>query len=254
MFPILFTIGKIHLYSYGFFIGLGLFVASYFFMKKANSYGYQSSNLENTIFFSFLSGIIGARLLYVLLNFSYFTANPSEIVKFWEGGLVFIGGFLFAFTIGILLLRKYKYPIVDVLDIAAPFIILGHSIGRIGCFSAGCCYGKETNSIFGVVFQNPNCLAPLNIKIHPTQLYESVGNFVIFLILLKILNKRQFKGQVIGAYLLLYSMFRFFVEFFRADDRGAVYIFSVTQGISIVMFFLGVIILYYGYKKRQINS
>ena len=252
MHPILLHIGIFNIYSYGFFIGLGLFVSSYLFLKKARIYGYDVSKLENLMFCLFIFGIIGARALYVILNFNYYSQNPLNIIKVWEGGLVFWGGFIAAFFAAIILLKKYKYSVIDIADILSPFVVLGHAFGRIGCFMAGCCYGKATDCKLGVVFTNEYSLAPLNIKIHPTQLYESVGNFVIFFILLWIFKKRTFRGQVLGSYLVIYPVFRFFLEFFRDDDRGKIWIFSATQMICALIFLIGIIVIYYGKSRAKI--
>jgi phosphatidylglycerol:prolipoprotein diacylglycerol transferase len=251
MHPILFHIGIVSVYSYGFFIGLGLFLASYLFLKKSKNYGYDPSKLENLIFYLFIFGIIGARVLYVILNWNYYSQNLALIVRVWEGGLVFYGGFILAFVAGIILLRKYKYSVIDVSDILAPYVVLGHAFGRIGCFLAGCCYGKETTCPLGVVFTNEYSLAPLNIKIHPTQLYEAIGNILIFFVLLFVFKKRQFRGQVIGIYLMIYPLFRFFLEFFRDDDRGKIWIFSATQMICILIFLIGIIVTYYGKSRKN---
>ncbi len=249
MCPILFKLGFLNFYSYGFFIALALFVPSYFFLKKAKVLKYDSKILENMIFYIFLSGIIGARVLYVLLNFKNFAESPLDVFKIWQGGLVFWGGFVFAFLTGALLIKKYKFDFWNFADLVAPYISLGHFFGRIGCLMAGCCYGKITSSTVSIVFKNPNSLAPTHISLFPTQIFEAILNFLIFFILLKFSNKKKFPGQIIGFYMIFYSVARFFVEFFRGDDRGYFGLLSMTQFISILVFFLGLAFLYFAFKQ-----
>ena len=254
MHPILFHIGIFNIYTYGLCIGAGLLISSYLFLNKAKVYGYDSQKLENLIFFIFAFGIIGARFLYVVLNWTYYSQNLSKIIRVWEGGLVFWGGFIFAFLAAIVLLKKLKYSVIDIADIISPFVVLGHAFGRIGCFMAGCCYGKVTSCPFGVIFRDEHSLAPLNVKIHPTQLYESIGNFIIFFLLYKMLAKRKFQGQIVGSYMIIYSAFRFCLEFFRADDRGNIGIFSATQVICLIIILIGMIVLYYGKTRKNTSS
>src|SRR5690348_3529795 len=171
-----------------------------------------------------VSGLLGARILYVLLNLSYFRDHPWESVKVWEGGLVFYGGFVLAAVVGMIFTRYRGYPLDDVADCVAPSLALGQGIGRWGCFFAGCCYGKPTAMPWGVKFKDPASLAPLGIQLHPVQLYESAGNLLIAALLWIMLKRnKETHGDIFWLYVLLYGILRFAVETLRGDDRGPIY-------------------------------
>ena len=138
-----------------------------------------------------VSGIIGSRGVYVLMNISYYRYEPAEIFKIWQGGLVFSGGIIGAVLAGIWYAKHHKLPLWKLCDMWAPAAAIGQSIGRIGCFMAGCCYGKPTDLNWGVVFTHPKSLAPLNVPLHPTQIYSFLSGLIIFLILLLIYSKKK---------------------------------------------------------------
>jgi phosphatidylglycerol:prolipoprotein diacylglycerol transferase len=191
-----------------------------------------------------ISSLIGAKLLLIVTEFSYYSQNPAEIFSLatLRSGGVYYGGFLVAVIVGISLVHYKKLPIWKMTDIFSPGISLGQSIGRLGCFSAGCCYGRPTTSLLGVTFRNPYSHdavgVPLNIPLHPTQLYEAVTNLAIFWFLWTVLKKKKFQGQVFILYLVLYSTSRFVIEFFRGDpERGFVFneLLSTSQFISLIL-------------------
>jgi phosphatidylglycerol:prolipoprotein diacylglycerol transferase len=169
-----------------------------------------------------MSGLLGARVLYVLLNLSYFRVHPWESMKVWEGGLVFYGGFVLAAVVGMVFTRYRGYPISDVADCLAPGLALGQGIGRWGCLFAGCCYGKPTALPWGITFRDPASLAPLGIKLHPVQLYEFAGDILVAgLLWLLLMRERDSHGDIFWLYVLLYGVLRFGLETLRGDDRGA---------------------------------
>ncbi len=253
MHPILIKVGPVTIHTYGFFVSLGFFIGLLLAVKQAKKEGISHNKIIDLGFYILLSAILGSRLFFIILNSSHYIKNPLEIFKIWEGGLVFYGGVLLAIPIVILYIKKNSLGIWSTADLFAPSIAIGHALGRLGCFSAGCCYGKTAESLpWGVVFTDPNCLAPTNIPLHPTQLYESGGEFINFLILLILRKHKSFNGQLFMTYLLLYSVLRFTVEFFRGDvERGFISgNLSISQGISILMFsiaIIGMLVL----KKRK---
>jgi len=169
-----------------------------------------------------LSGIIGARLFYVVLNLRYFIDNPLQILAFWRGGLVFYGGFIVASITGVVFARRRGVSVARAADCLAPCIAIGQGIGRWGCFFAGCCYGKATSVPWGVTYHDPLSLAPLGVKMHPVQLYESFADLLIGLLLwLYMARGRHDDGQNFWIYVLLYGAVRFAMELLRGDDRGA---------------------------------
>jgi len=253
MHPVLIRIGPLTIHTYGFLIATGFLVALYLAVRQAKKEGISSDRILDLGFYILLAAIIGARLLFVLINAAHYLSNPLDIFKIWEGGLVFYGGVLFAVPVAIWYVKKHNMGIWSTADIFAPSIAIGHVFGRLGCFAAGCCFGKTAEMLpWGVIFSDPECLAPRNIPLHPTQLYESGGEFLNFLILISLRKHKSFNGQLFMTYLLIYSVLRFVVEFFRGDvARGFLlpYI-SVSQGISILMFLvavIGMVVL----KRRQ---
>ncbi len=254
MYPILFKIGPITLFTYGFMIAVAFVIAIIFVFREAHREGINTEKFADLGFFIIISGIIGSRILYILINWPEYLKHPLSIFKVWEGGLVFYGGILGAMITSVFLLKRYKLPFWEMMDIFAPAVVLAQAIGRIGCFMAGCCYGISTNIPWAVKFNNYNTLAPRNIFIHPTQLYHSFANIIIFLILIYILRKRRhFKGQIFSLYICLYSVGRLLVEFFRGDSWKYFFGFmNLTQGISIIIFLCGLYI--YFWRKTTLHA
>jgi len=195
-----------------------------------------------------LAAIVGAKVLLIVNDFSYYMAHPKEIVSLsmMQAGGVFYGGLIAAIVTAVYYIRKHHMPVLRTCDTFAPGIALGHAIGRIGCFSAGCCYGKPTHHFWGITFTNPlaNLVSgtPLNVPLEPTQLFESAVEFVNFVILLWLLKRKKFEGEVIGTYLALYGIARFFLEFIRDDpERGSMFGGAITgtQFISICLVIAG---------------
>jgi phosphatidylglycerol:prolipoprotein diacylglycerol transferase len=244
MHPILFRLGPLTLHTYGFLVAAGFLIGIAFAVRQAKKEGIPSDKIIDLGFYIILAAIIGSRLLFILVNAGHYIANPLDIFKIWEGGLVFYGGILLAVPTAIWYVKKNRLGLWNTADIFAPSIAIGHAFGRLGCFAAGCCYGKAAASLpWGVIFTDPNCLAPTNVALHPTQLYESAGEFINFLLLISLRRYKTFNGQLFMSYLILYSVLRFTVEFFRGDvERGFIFLnLSVSQGISGAIFLTGVI-------------
>ncbi|OVE77059.1 hypothetical protein BVX98_03730, partial [bacterium F11] len=149
-----------------------------------------------------------------------FLEDPLSFFRIWEGGLVFYGGFLAGFLLLLLYSRFREISWLTLGDAFAAPLFLAQSLGRIGCFAAGCCYGKPTESFVGVTFTKTESLAPLHVALHPTQLYSSLGNFLLFLGVLYLGHKRPPRGVLFASYLLGYGVFRLLIEFVRDDFRG----------------------------------
>ncbi len=251
MHPVLFKIGNITLYTYGSFVALGFFTAvmvSRIFAKKNNI---DPQKMTDLIFTIMVSALIGARLLYVIINFEFYKNDLIAIFKLWDGGLVFYGGFIVGVMGSYLFIKINKLPLWKAADVIAPSIALGHAVGRIGCFFSGCCYGKECSYPWAVKFSDPLSLAPLGVFLHPTQIYMVVSNSLIFLILLLIYRVKKFHGMVFFCYLLIYSVFRSYIETYRGDFRGDFFKFpiSVSQGISLITGLISIYMLFYLYKR-----
>ena len=253
MHPILIRIGPLTIHTYGFLIAAGFLIALYLAVRQAKKEGIPSDRIIDLGFYILLAAIVGSRLLFILINGGYYLDNPMAVFKIWEGGLVFYGGVLLAVPTAIWYVKKNNLDLWTTADIFAPSIAIGHAFGRLGCFFAGCCFGKTAETLpWGIIFTDPECLAPLNTRLHPVQLYESAGELVNFLILITLAKQKSFKGRVFMTYLLLYSILRFIVELFRGDTARGFLLshISVSQGISILMFvaaIAGMIIL----KQRK---
>lgn len=253
MYPILFRLGGLTIYGYGFFLGLGFVVGVVLAALRAQKAGVAFERIVDLFFYSVLSAVLGSRILFVLINFDLYREEPIRILKIWEGGLVFYGGLLLAAGVSIWYLRHHRMPIWKLADLFSPPIALGLVFGRIGCFFAGCCYGKETTLPWGMVFKNPDSLARLNVPLHPAQLYDAANGLAIFLFLSWKERRKAFDGQIFWLFLFLYSVTRFFVEMVRGDPRGFLFqdLLSTSQGIGISLALLSLFVLSYLKKEER---
>lgn len=249
MCPILFHVGRFPIYAYGFFIVMGVAIATLLASLKIRKSNIKISFEKgmDLFFYTVLSAFLGARILYVLINVEAFREQPLKIFKIWEGGLVFYGGLVPAAVVAFWVMKRRRYPVWKLADLISPLIALGLSFGRMGCFLAGCCYGKETSLPWAVVFKNPDSLARLNIPLHPTQLYDAVNGLVLFFFLTWVEKRKTFDGQIFWLFLLLYSMTRFFIEIFRGDPRGFLFadLLSTSQAIGILLAIFSLFMLFY---------
>jgi phosphatidylglycerol:prolipoprotein diacylglycerol transferase len=254
MYPILFQLGNFRVYSYGFFVGMGFVVAAVLAVLKVRKSDINLSleTVADLFFYTVLSAFLGARILFILINFNVYRQHPLQMFKMWEGGLVFYGGLIPAAIVAFGYMRWRRLPAWKLADLISPLIALGLSFGRIGCFFAGCCYGKETSLPWAVVFRNPDSLARLNVPLHPTQLYDAGNGLAIFFFLNWMEKRKSFDGQIFWLFLFLYSMTRFFIEIFRGDPRGFLFgdLLSTSQGIGILLAIPSVFMLFY-IKKRH---
>ncbi|MGH9670615.1 MAG: prolipoprotein diacylglyceryl transferase, partial [Terriglobales bacterium] len=195
-----------------------------------------------------LSGIVGAKILFILQDWSYYAANPRKIFSLatLQTGGIFYGGLVAAIGVSLWYMRRHRFPLLKTFDVFAPGVALGHAIGRLGCFAAGCCYGKPTDLPWGVTFTSELAHrltgTTLGVPLHPTQIYESLVELTNFAVLMWLFRRRTFDGQVIGAYLFLYGFARYFMEFLRDDPgRGTVFggAMSVSQFVSILLVVVG---------------
>ncbi len=255
MYPILLHFGNLHIYAYGFFIVMGFIAAvvlAALKIRKSNS-GMSFENIVDLFFYTVLSAIIGARILFVLIHFDLYRQHPVQIFKIWEGGLVFYGGLILAVMVAFWYMRWHRLPIWKLADLISPLIALGLSFGRIGCFFAGCCYGKETSLPWAVVFKNPDSLARLNVPLHPTQLYDAANGLAIFFFLTWMEKRKSFDGQIFWLFLFLYAITRFFIEIFRGDPRGFLFgdLLSTSQAIGILLAIFSLFMLFYRRKRDR---
>lgn len=234
MCPILFKFGFFQIYSYGLMVALAFWVSVFLLSRRGYVLGLGRDFFWNLSFWALSGGILGGRLMYVLLNLDFFLHDPLEIFKLWHGGLVWYGGFIAGLLSAVLYLKRNKAPILKTLDLAAPFIALAQAIGRIGCFFNGCCYGKAVS--WGIYFPE------YDDRLVPVQLISSFDLLVIFIILRFLEERPHRPGSVVVYYLLFSSLERFLVEFLRNDSARNFSGITIFQLISIVIFISALIL------------
>lgn len=237
----LFSIGPLTVHSYGLMIALGILVCVFMGMYRARKYGYKDEAVLDIAILGILSGFVGAKLLYVLVEFDSFLKNPMDVLG--SEGFVVYGGIIVGALVGILYCRIKKLPCWEYFDLLAPSIAVAQGFGRIGCFLAGCCYGRPTDTFWGVTFPEGS-FAPAGVPLIPTQLISSAGDFIITGILLVYSKHNKKAGNVGILYMLLYGIGRFLVECLRSDDRGTVGLLSTSQFISIGIILLAIILFF----------
>jgi len=230
MYPVIFKFGFITIYSYGLMLVLGFLLSLFLARRALLRQGIEPYVLSNLYFLLLILGVIGARLLYVILHFSLFRNRLFDIFLLNRGGLSWFGGLFLAFIGGIYYLRKKRLRVIETLDFLAPYVALAQAVGRIGCLLNGCCFGYPSE--FGLYFPVHNA------RLIPTQLYSSIILLLIFLSLRFFQERRHKAGSILSLYFLLYSTKRFFIEFFRAEERIFFLGLSIFQWISAAVFVL----------------
>ncbi len=236
MHPILMKIGPLTVYSYGAFVALGFAAAAFLIYRRAAVFGIDKDNILDLLIIMLVSGVVGARLLYVLLNLGYYLSNPYELIVLSKGGLVWYGAFFAAIASSIVYINAKKMGFWNTMDLIAPYAALAQGFGRIGCFFNGCCYGSD-----GI----------------PVQLYSSLLLVIIFLILRYWQDRRAFKGEIAAGYCILYSLKRFGIEFFRADNPRIFLGLTMSQIISLVVIIAALLIFIkkaHGWKEKDTAS
>ncbi len=248
LYPRLFTFGHITIPTYGALVACAVVAALLLAMALARRTGLDPDRIWTLGLLAILSAIVGSKLLLVFDNWSSFVASPRMLLSLptLQSGGVFLGGVLLAFVICIPYALRVKLPLLRTMDVIAPALALGQGIGRIGCLAAGCCYGRPTGSAWGLVFTSRFASrttgVPLGIPLYPTQIFESIASLLICAALLFLLARRHQDGEVMAAWLFVYGMARFFIEFYRGDaGRGSVFhgVFTVTQLLAMLMVVLG---------------
>ncbi len=272
MYPILYQFSETFaIKSYGVAIALAFLIAILLATWRAKKEGLKANDFLDIGFIIVIGAIVGSRLFYVLFNLKDYIENPVAIFQIWHGGLVFYGGLAMA-ALGAMLYMKYrKIPIMYATDMIAPSVTLGYTITRIGCFLNGCCYGHETNWFTGVHGWKEGTGAAMHtaslfftklfsgeavpevIKLHPTQLYAAGINLIFFVVLFLLWSKRKFDGMIFWLYIMMYSVYRLGIEFFRADNEPFVLGLTIAQIMSIVLLICAVVAFIVGYKSSPLH-
>ncbi|MBI2336404.1 MAG: prolipoprotein diacylglyceryl transferase [Deltaproteobacteria bacterium] len=262
MHPILFKLGAFQIHTYGVMAAIGFLAALLWVRYDSKKSGLPVATMTDFAFAMIFSGVIGTRVFYVLQNWELFRDNPIDVFKIWQGGLVWYGGLLVAGPIAVYYLRKKHLSFWKVGDIMAPALSVGHAFGRLGCFAAGCCFGKpaQPQAWYAVIFHPiEETLAPTGVPLYPTQLMESAAEFALFLFLIGVVRRyKAFDGMVFLSYLILYSIVRSLIEILRGDiERKFVFenlfgqVLSTSQFISGILFVLAFVLMALLYQARK---
>jgi phosphatidylglycerol:prolipoprotein diacylglycerol transferase len=242
MYPKVLDLGPITIHTYGLLLAIAFIAGIWITSRNARKAGINPDAIWNLGLIVIFSALVGSKLLLLFSDYGYYSQHLREIFSLstLRSTGVYYGGLLLALGFAAWYTATKKLPAWTLADLAAPGIALGQAIGRLGCLSAGCCYGKPTSMPWGITFTDryayDNVGVPLNVALHPTQIYEAGGAFLLFLYLMWIVSRKHFTGQVILEYLFLFAALRFALEFFRDDDRGFVLygLLSTSQLIAVI--------------------
>ncbi len=263
MHPVLFHVGPVTIYTYGVLMAAGVLLGLLLAHRQAARAGLSPDRVWNLGVYMLLAALVGAKLWLVVAEGSYYIRHLGEIfapTTLLSGG-VYYGGLLAAIALALLYARRFHMSFLTLADVFSAPLALGHAVGRLGCFMAGCCYGKFTPAAWGVTFTNPLAAqiagTPLGIPLHPTQLYEAGAEFLIFAFLLWLARRPRLPGKLFGAYAVLYGLSRGTIEFFRGDPERTLLAggaFSLMQVASVALIVLGAWLLWRDRKHPAVAA
>ena len=244
--------------SYGLIIFIGIIIGGIIAIQYFSKFNeLKKDDVLFAILYAVIGVGIGAKLLYILTNIPFLIENYQNLdlwdtlMQMFKGGFVFYGGLLGGILGVYIYAKQFKISFKSLLLTLLPVVPLIHAIGRIGCLCAGCCYGMEYDGFGAVVFHN-SVLAPNNVPLFPMQIVEAICNLIIFIILLCTYKKFLGTYKTLGLYLILYSIVRFILEFFRGDlIRGIYFSLSTSQWISIILLIFGIAIFIYEWRNKK---
>lgn len=251
MYNDLFTIGKITVHTYGLCTGLGIMAALFLATARCKKKNLSDDIVYGILLFGVFFGYIASKTTFVLVEFDSFIKNPIMFLS--QTGFVVMGGLIGGFLAAWIYCAVKKVRFVDYLDLCAPSIAIAQCIGRIGCFFAGCCYGRQTDAWYGIAFSHSD-FAPNHVKLIPTQLFSAGLDLLNMFLLLVVASKTKKKGLVGALYITLYSIGRFLLEYLRADERGNVGKLSTSQAGSIATLVIGLIVLMWALLHKEKES
>ncbi len=257
MHPILFQYKFIAVYSFGAMLAIAFIVGMTLAGSRAKKVGLPSQQVVDFCLWLLIASVLGARSLYVLQSWDYYKFHLLEILMVQRGGLVFFGGLIAGLLFTFFYMRLKKWRFWQITDLLSPSLALAHAFGRIGCFLNGCCFGKLTNALWGVQFPDGSPAAteygPLHL-VHPTQLYEALPLFFLSLFLIRFDRKKKFEGATFLIYLILYSVLRFTLEFFRGDNPPVLSFMTISQVISSFVFVAAIFLFLKKKRSAQASS
>lgn len=251
MFPKLISIGGFYLPTYGVFVALGFLAGLWLAGRLAARNGLDAAKVADLAIYCALAGLAGAKLLMFALNADFYSRHPEALFSFETllSAGVYHGGFLAALVFAWVYVRRQKLPWLRTADALAPATAVGHAIGRLGCFAAGCCWGARCERPWAVTFTNPDAHqltgVPLHVPLHPAQLYEAGLTALVAALTWRAAVRPHPPGRVLGLYLVTYSAARIFVEFFREHDQAPPLggPLTWTQWIAVALAVAGVVLL-----------
>ena len=243
-----FSAGPFTVYTYGVLLATAYLTGLQLALVRARQRGLDPVRMLDLGVYIIIAALVGAKLLLLMTEFDSYRSNPAELWSLMRAGGVFYGGLIAAVLVAFWYITRHGLPLWTTCDLFAPGIALGHVIGRMGCFMAGCCYGRPTTLPWGITFTDlfaaTNVGTPLGVALHPTELYEAGAELIVLVLLLTTERKgRPFPGRTFWGYLLLYAISRFIIEFYRGDPRGVVFGVSTSQFISLILAPLSVVML-----------
>ncbi len=267
MHPDLFSLGPISVKTYGFCMALGFFSAWQVLSWLCRKVGRKPEAFSNLVVYLLIGGVLGSRIAYVIEHWSAeFAANPADVVKVWQGGLMFYGGLILDIVIFFVWCFVRKEKISEVSDLLTTVIPLGHMFGRIGCFFYGCCYGRQCDAAWAVAFPRGSPAwheqaqaglipwkATASLPVLPTQLVEAAAVLALFVVMLAVYRRfhATLPGFTTGCYLAGYAVVRFIMEFLRGDPRAAVGGLSIGQTLSILIFSAGLAFMAVAFRRKK---
>jgi len=250
MHPILFEIGGFPVYTYGVLLAAAYLLGLQFALVRAKRLGLDPNRVMDLGIWIIVSALLGAKLLLLIIEWDTYGRSAAQLWSLVRSAGVFYGGLIAAVIVALWYLWRHRMPMWTVTDAFAPGIALGHVVGRLGCFLAGCCFGRQTTVPWAVTFHSEyaarNVGTPINVPLHPTQLYEAGAELLILGMLLLLERRgRPFPGRTFWGYMLLYGISRFIIEFYRGDPRGTIGAFSTSQMISLLIVPVSIAMLIY---------
>lgn len=248
MYNDLFSIGRITVHGYGTAIAVGLLLAIFLASARAKKRGMSDDICYGILFTASIFGFLGAKVMYCIVEWDSFIKNPASFLS--SSGFVVYGGITGGLLAVLIYLKIKKANFLDYVDLCIPSVALAQGFGRIGCFLAGCCYGKPTEAWYGIAFTNSQ-FAPNGIKLIPAQLVSAGANFLNMAVLLFIAKHTKKRGTVISCYIMFYSIGRYLIEMLRSDERGTVGVLSTSQFYGIFSLLIGVCMFIWALKHKE---
>jgi len=253
--PVFSRINPVAAGMYGMSLMLALVVGYIIVRHEARRCKADPDRYNDLCFYALIAAIAGSRLFYVLVDPDVLKYDRLAVFKFWQGGLLFYGGFIGALTTAVLYLPRKGLPVANTLDILTPGIVMGQVIGQIGCLASGCMYGRPCDDFWAVTYRNPDTMAIWGVPLHPTQLYAACLSLVVFLIVWQRRFKKRFDGELFWRYVLLDGGSRMLVDHFRGDYRGKLIgdLWSVSQVIAGILILLAAVMLFRKQPKKPLR-